>query len=671
MTAQNIQLLTWDGTKQKRVNSETAEIKLGKVAIGELPDVEQAISQGDANTLEAAKAYADSVGESLGGDVSADISDLQSGLAQEILDRVSGDSSTLASAKTYADQKITDLIGAAPSALDTLKEIADAINNDASIAATLTTAISTEATTRAAADTALDTRVTALEAFKDAQVVYVTKSGSDVSGTGGQHKPYASVSSALASISDASASKRYLIKLGAGSYTEASALALKANVFIVGEQKESVRITAPSFTMGSDFSGSADNRSGYAQVSLIGPADFNWQTVTSAAGKLYFNEVVFSSTVNMYGHNNAIAQAQFNSCVVFGNFTVSGINVGVHTNNVHFGNIAMNQHPNGGMATILAAAGGFCTGTVTLTTTVNDFNRRCSLFAKNFYMEYVTVNGSSAYADMNEGSLPRSRDRISAPNGGNVVYITAKAPHVSNSVSIGEPGYQYLYSFSYVHASSDTDLYVISMGSAYSAANVGRSIFIESDSYGLTSNTNGGDINLTTAETSGSGVRGKVKISARLLDMDAKKIVSIADGTDAQDAVSKSQLDSLGSVVGDIKKVSKTAFEAISARQICYVKTDGTVALAIASADLDTTQLLMASENIASGAAGKFFVVEGTVVGGFSSLSIGKKYYISPSSPGAIIDSVVGFSTGDHVCSVGRAISASELVFAPMYEFEF
>ena len=44
---------------------------------------------------------------------------------------------SLSTAKLYTDQKISDLIGGAPEALDTLKELADALGNDASVAANI------------------------------------------------------------------------------------------------------------------------------------------------------------------------------------------------------------------------------------------------------------------------------------------------------------------------------------------------------------------------------------------------------------------------------------------------------------------------------------------------------------------------------------------------------
>ena len=48
---------------------------------------------------------------------------------------------TLNSAKKYTDDKIADLVGGAPETLDTLKEIAEALGEDANLSATLTTEI--------------------------------------------------------------------------------------------------------------------------------------------------------------------------------------------------------------------------------------------------------------------------------------------------------------------------------------------------------------------------------------------------------------------------------------------------------------------------------------------------------------------------------------------------
>ena len=402
-----------------------------------------------------------------------------------------------------------------------------------------------------------------------AQTKVVSKSGDDLTGDGTFTKPFATIAAAMASITDASPTKRYMVKVQAGAYTE-GALALKANVFIVGDLKEAVRITASSVAMGADFTGSADNRSGIARVILTGACNFDWSTVTSAAGKLYFTEVSFNSAMTMYGHNNATAQAQFDSCQFFSSLTISGINVGVFTNNYSFGSITLNQHPNGGMPTILATAGGQCSGTVTLNATVSDFNRRCSLFARNFMMGAITVNGASAYADVTDSSLPSAGPTVT--NGGNVVKLNPQLsaanlslsnlsfptainqplmPAANNATNLGDWGKQWMFNFAYVHGSAGTDMYLLSAMENYDPAgdSAGRSIFINPDAYGLQANVSGGNIELETAAVSGTGVKGKVQIKARELDMTSVKITNLADGTDAQDAVSKSQLEAAISAI--------------------------------------------------------------------------------------------------------------------------
>lgn len=391
----------------------------------------------------------------------------------------------------------------------------------------------------------LGKELVSLEAIDIAQVIHVEKGGDDATADGSLGLSYQTIQGALAGITDASPTKRYVIKVAAGTYAETGVLALKANVFIVGDARDSVRISAGSFTLDASFSGSADNRSGFSQCILLSACDFDWSTVTSAAGKLYFNEVSFSSTVRLYGHNNAIAQAMFNSCIFFGALTISGINVGSHTNCIHYANILMNQHPNGGMATILNAAGGSTSGII-LTTTVSDFNRRCSLFAKNFWCDSLTVDGPSSYADGTVSAFPRTG--ATKTNGGTIVQLNEVShsrwvPNESNAHNLGDWGKQWMWNFAYVQASSGTDLYVGTYPESFGADTLGKTVYIMPDLAGLAPDTDGGNVELETAAVSGTGVRGKVKINARELDMTSSKVTHLASGTDATDAVNKGQLD--------------------------------------------------------------------------------------------------------------------------------
>jgi len=377
-----------------------------------------------------------------------------------------------------------------------------------------------------------------------AQQIFVTKNGDDSTGTGTLDKPFATIAAALNSITDASPTKRYVVAVKAGAYTE-GALALKANVFIVGEHRDSVRVTASSVALHSSFSGSADHRSGFARLILTGACTFNWTTVTSAAGKLYFNEVSFSSAVSMTGYNNAIAQAQVDTCAFFGALTISGINVGVYQNNVNFAMTTLNQHPSGGMVSLLVANGSRMDGGLTLNATTNDFNRRCSAFLYSSRVGSLTINGPSAYCDVTIDSLPLNGATIT--NNGNLVHVNnvvgSLKPDSDNSRYLGDWGKQFLFAFNYVNASSGTDLYLTTYASSYGADSAGKSIYITPDGAGLQTNANGGSIVLETSAVTGTGVRGKIVLNAKEIDASSVKIVSLAAGTASTDAVNKGQLD--------------------------------------------------------------------------------------------------------------------------------
>ena len=76
--------------------------------------------------------------------------------------------STNAVSKAYVDAHITSavssLVNSAPATLDTLKEIATALGNDANLATTLANSISSEGTARSLADAGLQTQINTLSA---------------------------------------------------------------------------------------------------------------------------------------------------------------------------------------------------------------------------------------------------------------------------------------------------------------------------------------------------------------------------------------------------------------------------------------------------------------------------------------------------------------------------
>lgn len=472
----------------------------------------------------------------------SDIDSLESGLAQEILDRQSGDSGLQTQIDTEKG-RIDAILSASEADKDSFAEIVALIN---SVDATNDSAFAGYVLSN-------DARVAALEAFNITQVMHVSKNGNDTTGTGGQHSPFLTLAKAFSMITDASPTKRYVVRVAAGAYTETS-VALPSNVFVIGEQKETVRITgAVSMGAWTQNNAGSDDRSGFSMVTLVSAANFNWDTAKSRAGKLYMNEVVFVSTLNLYGYDNAIAQAQFDSCVIFGAMTVSGINVGVFSNNTCYNNVTLNQHPNGGMASIFSASGGYCSSTMRFNTTANDFNRRSSGFLRSFPSENLIIDGPSSYADVD--LISQGKSSTQKLNGGNLVALNPRISHDletqmikplnTNSHNMGDWGKQWMFNFGYIHASSGTDLYLTSVDSSYDAAgsSAGYSVHIEADGYGLKPNISGGDINVKTGTVSGTGVRGKIKLDAREIDASSVKITNLASGVDAADAVNKGQLD--------------------------------------------------------------------------------------------------------------------------------
>ena len=112
---------------------------------------------------------------------------------------------------------------------------------------------------------------------------------------------------------------------------------------------------------------------------------------------------------------------------------------------------------------------------------------------------------------------------------------------------------------------------------------------------------------------------------------------------------------------------------AITIRQVVYIKADGDVDLAKNDiTDLDNFELgVVEDASIASTASGQVYIRRGAVIPGYTGLTPGAKQYVSDSTAGAMVENLSGFVAGEFVYTVGRAKSATELIFDPYFEFEF
>lgn len=358
---------------------------------------------------------------------------------------------------------------------------------------------------------------------------WVTTDGNDVTGDGSLSAPYATIAAAMASITTASPSNRWAIRIASGTFTEAAPIALKPNVYLIGEDRNATRITAPSVTLDGSFAASGDNRSGFANMTLTGACNFDFSAVSSIEGKIYANNVNFSSAVTFFGFN-AINQTIIFNCIFFGAFTSSGVNHGLHVACVHSG-FALNQHPS--LPSILNAVGGESSNFV-MTTTVNNFARRCSVFAKSFWMEPLTIDGPASYLDATASALPPAGANVI--NGGNLISLDQGAwrnlsnlqsptsigvtllPDTDSNRYIGDFGRQWLFTFSYLVTSTGTDLYLLTTPSTFSANSPGLGIFLQPDSYGLALDANGGVIRGDTAAATGVGNSGSITFATGSVD---------------------------------------------------------------------------------------------------------------------------------------------------------
>ncbi|SFS53696.1 exosporium leader peptide [Marininema halotolerans] len=179
------------------------------------------------------------------------------------------------------------------------------------------------------------------------QIVNVNKAGNDTTGDGSECNPFLTVSAAMASITDATPTKRYAIFIGPGNYTETDTIHLKANVQLIGASTLLTRLSIsfdiddPSWT---ETGFQNDNRSGFADLSLLtAPLDFNFRTISSFSGKLFFVSVNVSPTMVFTALTTSVNQVNIRDSMLFSGYTQNGINMVMFSSFVSSGNITINS----------------------------------------------------------------------------------------------------------------------------------------------------------------------------------------------------------------------------------------------------------------------------------------------------------------------------------------
>jgi|GEM_PF-6489177 len=111
----------------------------------------------------------------------------------------------------------------------------------------------------------------------------------------------------------------------------------------------------------------------------------------------------------------------------------------------------------------------------------------------------------------------------------------------------------------------------------------------------------------------------------------------------------------------------------ITARQVVYQTASGQVQLAQANDSLAPHSVfrMVKTASVADAASTGEYWKAGAKVPGFTGLTVGSPIYLSRSSAGGYAQDLTGFVAGEHVVSLGRVLSTTEIEFWPEYKFEY
>ena len=240
-------------------------------------------------------------------------------------------------------------------------------------------------------------------------------SGNDLTGTGSIAKPFATVTRAYTSITDAAPTKRYGI-LVTGRMTEAATITMKANVYVIGTNGPfSSRVQAFAWVLDASWTPAGDNRGGFLNCTVAGAVNVNWWNVTSNEGKFAF----FGCWVN--DPCNVVAFSLINQLIVENTRTFSAWSLeGSYSgrNNYWGGVVSFNESNNN--------------GTRFQCESDNDhFESGLSLQCNNSTANVANLRAGSC------AQLATARN----PGGTGTITISATADFLSQTVNLGPGGF--------------------------------------------------------------------------------------------------------------------------------------------------------------------------------------------------------------------------------------
>lgn len=204
------------------------------------------------------------------------------------------------------------------------------------------------------------------------ETVYVSKGGSDITGTGTLGNPYLTINKAMTSIVDASQAKPYAIDVGAGNFNDN--FTMKPWVGIIGQPASSgfegiTQIGCPGLNL-LDPSWNNGNTYGVAwmaHVTLNNTYVFDFDAVSNLNGQLTFFDCMFNAGATFNGHGAGnVNNITWDNCLSYAGATVTGCQFFFTIGGTAFqgGTVSINSSASG-QATTWLSLGGCVNGNAT------------------------------------------------------------------------------------------------------------------------------------------------------------------------------------------------------------------------------------------------------------------------------------------------------------------